>query len=177
MRNHLILILLLSSVCVLAQVYTPLSASSRVSFKIKNFGTAVEGTMSGLKGTIRFDVSNISTTVFDVTLDANTIDTGINMRDNHLRKKDYFDVATYPSIRFVSTKVLATNAGEAKVTGTLTIKKTSKEITFPFKYTQLNGLPQFTAEFTVNRRDFNVGGSSMTMSDDVKIVLNVSTLK
>jgi len=177
MYYRFILIFLLSSTWANAQVYKPLSAASKASFKIKNFGTTVEGTISGLKGTIRFEVNNITTAHFDVTMDANTIDSGINMRDNHLRKKDYFDVATYPSIRFVSTKVLATKAGEANVTGTLTIKKTSKEITFPFKYTLLNGLPHFSAEFTVNRRDFNVGGSSMTMGDDVKIVLNVTTSK
>ncbi len=177
MCYRFILLFLLSSVCATAQVFAPLSASSGVSFKIRNFGTTVEGTMSGLKGTIRFDPGIISTAQFDVTLDANTINTGINMRDNHLCKKDYFDVATYPSIRFVSTKVSAVKAGEATVTGTLTIKNTSKEITFPFKYTQLNGLPQFSAEFAINRRDFNVGGSSMTISDDVKIVLSVGTSK
>lgn len=177
MRYRFIILFLVSSAWATAQVLAPLGGSSRVSFKIRNFGTTVEGTMSGLKGTIRFDAGTISTAQFDVTLDANTIDTGISMRDNHLHKKDYFDVATYPSIRFVSTKVSAVKAGEATVTGTLTIKKTSKEITFPFKYTQLNDLPQFSAEFAINRRDFNVGGSSMTMSDDVKIVLSVGTSK
>lgn len=177
MRYRFILLFLLGFGWATAQAYTPLDASSRVSFKIRNFGTTVEGTMGGLKGTIRFDASTISSAQFDVTLDANTIDTGISMRDNHLRKKDYFDVAIYPSIHFVSKKVTSVKAGEASVTGILTIKKKSKEITFPFKYTLLNGLPQFSAEFVINRRDFTVGGSSVTMSDDVKIVLSVGTSK
>ncbi len=177
MHYRFILIFLLSSTWANAQVYTPLSAASKASFKIKNFGTTVEGTISGLKGSIQFDANNISVARFDVSLDANTIDTGINMRDNHLRKKDYFDVVTFPLIRFASAKVSATKMGEGLITGTLTIKKVSKEITFPFKYTLLNGLPQFSAEFTINRRDFNVGGSSMTIGDDVKIVLDVSTSK
>jgi polyisoprenoid-binding protein YceI len=159
MCYRFILLFLLSSVCATAQVFTPLSASSRVSFKIRNFGTTVEGTMSGLKGTIRFDENTISSAQFDVTLDANSINTGINMRDNHLRKKDYFDIAAYPSIRFVSTKVSALKAGEATVTGTLTIKNTIKEITFPFKYTQSNGSPQLSAEFALNRRDFDGVGT------------------
>jgi len=177
MRYLIILIFLLNSGWAAAQVYTSLNASSRISFKIKNFGTTVDGTISGLKGTIQFDANNISIARFDVTLDANTIDTGINMRDNHLKKKDYFDVVTFQLIRFVSTKVSATKTGEGSITGTLTIKKTSKEITFPFKYTLADGSPQFTGDFAINRRDFNVGGSSMTMGDEVKIFLKVSTSK
>lgn len=177
MRYLLILIFHLSSGWAAGQVYTPLTATSRVSFVIKNFGTTVAGAMKGLKGSIEFEANNISIARFDVTLDANTIDTGIHMRDNHLRKKDYFDVVRFPLIRFVSTKVSATKTGEGMVTGTLTIKKTSKEITFPFNYKQAGGTPQFTGEFAINRRDFNVGGSSMTMGDEVKIFLNVSTSK
>jgi polyisoprenoid-binding protein YceI len=177
MRYIFILIFLYTSGWAVAQGYTPQRAKSHISFKIKNFGSTVDGTMSGLKGSIQFDPTNISGSRFDVTLDANTIDTGINMRDNHLRKRDYFDVVTYPMIRFVSTKVSATNAGEGLLTGTLIIKNVSKVITFPFKYTLSNGLPQFTGEFTINRRNFNVGGSSISMGDEVRIILNVSTSK
>ncbi|MDZ7646568.1 MAG: YceI family protein [Cytophagales bacterium] len=126
---------------------------------------------------MQFDVNTISAARFDVTVDANTIDTGIKMRDNHLRKKDYFDVGAFPLIRFVSTKVSATKIGEGLITGMLIIKNTSKEITFPFKYTLTASSTQSTGEFTIDRRDFKVGGSSMTMSDEVKISLDVKSSK
>lgn len=163
---------------VYAQVYIPVSATSKVSFKIRNFGSTVDGSIKGLKGTINFDGSTLSNTKFDVTINPATIDTGIGMRDNHLRKLDYFAVDDYPTIRFVSTKVMASGKlNEATVTGKLTIKKTTKEISFPFRYTGGNNALQFTGEFKINRRDFDVGGNSFSLSDEVTVILDVTTSK
>ena len=74
-------------------VYTPVDADSKVHFVIKNFGIKTGGDFTGLKGTIKFDPVNFSTSVFDVTVEATTIDTDNSSRDGHLRKSDYFDVA------------------------------------------------------------------------------------
>ncbi len=157
-----------------AQVYVPDHVTSRVSFKIKNFGSTVDGTFKGLKGIINFDDSNLANALFDVTIDASTINTGIGMRDNHLRKPDYFGVATFPTIRFVSSKVeKSSKMNEAIVTGKLTIKKTTKEISFPFRYRDAIGVLQFTGEFKINRRDFGVGGSSISLADELTVLLDV----
>jgi polyisoprenoid-binding protein YceI len=161
-----------------AQVYAPDDAASKVSFKINNFGSTVEGTFNELKGTINFNGSNLPGTMFDVTINASTIDTGIGMRDNHLRKSDYFDVSIFPTIRFVSTLVEKTaKSNEAIVTGKLTIKKTTKEISFPFRYNEANGVLQFTGEFKINRRDFSVGGNSLSLSDNLIVFLDVRASK
>lgn len=157
-----------------AQVYLPDNVTSKVSFKIKNFGSTVDGTFKGLKGIIDFDDSNLGTARFDVTIDASSIDTGIGMRDNHLRKPDYFGVAAFPTIRFVSSKVEKSGKmNEAIVTGKLTIKKITKEISIPFRYGDATGVLQFKGEFTINRRDFGVGGSSFSLADEVTVLLNV----
>ena len=160
------------------QKYTPIDSESKVSFKIKNFGSTVDGSFKGLKGTINFDANTISNSAFDVTVDVSTIDTGIKMRDNHLRKGEYFDVSVFTTIRFVSTKVIVTaKSNEAIVTGNLTIKKMTKEISFPFRYKMIGGSPQFIGEFQIDRRDYGVGGSSITLSDELMVMLDVKASK
>lgn len=158
-----------------AQVYAPDDANSKVVFKIKNFGSAVKGTFTGLRGKIIFDSASVLNTSFDVTINAATVDTGIGLRDNHLRKPDYFGVTQYPTIRFVSDKVKKSGkANQAVVTGRLTIKNTTREVSFPFSYSQIGGVVQFSGEFKIDRRDFEVGGNSISLSDEVTVSLSVS---
>ena len=160
------------------QKYTPIDSESTVSFKIKNFGSKVDGSFKGLKGTINFDAFDLNNAKFDVTINTATIDTGIGMRDNHLSKPDYFGVADFPTIGFVSSKVEKSGkTNEAIVTGKLTIKKTSKEISVPFRYSEANGVLKFTGEFKINRRDFDVGGSSFSLADELTVLLNVRASK
>ncbi|MFZ6010771.1 MAG: YceI family protein [Bacteroidota bacterium] len=159
-----------------AQTFVPDDKESQVVFKIRNFGATVAGTFKGLKGNIHFDTTVVSNSKFDVTLDAKTVDTGIGMRDNHLRKKEYFGVDEFPRIRFLSTKVVSTKAGQGLITGLLTIKNITKEIRFPFTYAVKSGRPEFHAEFRLNRRDFSVGGGSISLSDEVTLILNVKTM-
>lgn len=153
--------------------YTPSDEGSVVKFKIKNLGIGVEGFFKGLKGNIYFDPTNIAATKIDVTVDANTINTGIKMRDNHLRKPEYFDVSVYPFIRFVSVEVISTGKNSYNVKGNLTIKNTTKLISFPFSVTPKDGGLLFTGFYKINRRDYGVGGRSITLSDNLEIDLNV----
>ena len=115
------------------QNYTPTDADSKVRFVIKNFGINTGGTFDGLAGTITFDPSNLSGAVFNVSVEAKTVDTDVEARDNHLRKEEYFDVEKYPKVSFKSTKITATNKdGFFFMFGVITIKNISKEISFPF---------------------------------------------
>lgn len=176
MRFAYSLLLLLLCSWAHGQVYTPQDADSKVTFTIKNFGSTVKGNFKGLTGTINFDATDVSRAAFDVTLQAATINTGIGIRDSHLRKSDYFGVNDFPTIRFVSTHVRKSDKpNEGRLTGKLTIRKTTQEISFPFRYSERNGAFQFTAEFTINRRDFGVGGNSLSLADDVMVMLDVST--
>jgi len=156
------------------QTYIPVDEESTIEFRIKNFGSSVDGTLTGLKGTIVFDAQNIAAAKLDVTVDANTIDTDIGMRDNHLRKKEYFFVSEYPMIRFVSTSVVLNGPGKGTVTGNLTIRKTTREITIPFTYGIAKNNLTLKGEFPLNRRHFEVGGNSISLSDELKVLLKVT---
>jgi polyisoprenoid-binding protein YceI len=160
-----------------AQQYTAVDQGSSVKFKIKNFGFNSEGTFTGLQGHIGFDPQNLSGATFEVSIDAASVNTDNNMRDNHLRKEEYFDVQNHPRISFVSSAVRAAgNAGSYTMTGRLTIKETSKEISFPFTASPQETGCLFKGEFTINRKDFKVGGSS-TLSNSLTVQLSVFAKK
>lgn len=155
-------------------ILTPVDAESKVHFVIKNFGIKTGGDFTGLKGNIKFTAENLAASSFDVTVDANTVDTDNDSRDEHLRQSDYFNVATYKTIQFKSTRIVnSTVAGRYYVYGDLTIKGVTKPVEFGFGVTPKNGGYVFDGEFGINRRDFGVGGSSISMSDKLTVSLSV----
>jgi polyisoprenoid-binding protein YceI len=168
MQNWVLSFLLIFGLGATAQ---PESKNNVIVFKIKNFGVTVEGTLASPTGTIKFDPDNLMHSVFDVTISAKSINTGIDLRDNHLRKKEYLDVDKYPEIQFQSVTIMQDKKpGSWLVTGNLTIKNVTKEISFPF---ELRG-NILSGNFSINRREFNVGGKSLSMADEVTIELNVT---
>ena len=173
-KKVLTAIALFCVVTAFGQNYTPADDGSKVRFVIKNFGINTGGTFEGLAGTITFDPANLANASFNVTVDAKTVDTDLEARDNHLRKEEYFDVEKYPKVSFRSTKITTTNKdGYLFMSGVITIKNISKEISFPFKQTSKDGGILFDGEFKLNRLDFGVGGKSFSMSDELNVELSI----
>src|SRR5580704_5086357 len=134
-KIKLLLLIIIAGNLAIAQ-YKPIDKGSSVQFSIKNFGIETGGSFSGLQGNIKFDVNDLANASLNVSVDANTVNTGNDMRDNHLRQDTYFDVKNYPLISFVSTKVTSSNkAGVLFIFGKLTIKNQTKDISFPFTAT------------------------------------------
>ena len=155
-----------------AQQYKPVDSKSEVKFTIKNFGVNTSGTLSGLTGTIQFDSTKFSSSSFNVTVDVNTINTGIDMRDNHLKKEDYFYAEKYPKISFTSTSIKPADKGYT-ISGQLTIKGVSKSVSFPFTAVKQDDGILFSGSFSINRKDFNVGGGIAVLGNTVDITLKV----
>ncbi len=161
-----------------SQKYVVTDESSKVHFVIKNFGIKTGGDFTGLKGTIVFDPKALATSQFNVTVNATTIDTDNGARDKHLRKSEYFDVEKYPVINFLSTKITeSTTAGRFFVTGVLTIKGVSKVVQFGFSAAPSADGYAFKGEFEINRRDYSVGGSSVSLADKLKVLLDIMAKK
>ena len=155
--------------------YIPIDKSSMLTFRIGNFGFDVNGAFTGFKGTINFDPQNMSASSFDVTVDASTVNTDNNLRDEHLRSTSYFDVKNYPVIHFVSSKI--TSSGNSFTAyGKLTIKGKTKDVSIPFTATTGADDYQFKGSFKINRKDFGVGGTS-TISNELEVSLNVLAKK
>jgi polyisoprenoid-binding protein YceI len=157
--------------------FLPSDDGSTVSFKIKNFGFNSEGSFKGLQGTIIWDPQNPAADSFDVSIDAATVNTDNNTRDEHLRKDTYFDVEKYPRIRLVSTAIaVADKNGHYTMKGNLTIKGVTKEISFSFLATAAGEDYIFKGSFTIMRKEFGVGGNS-SLSHEVTVSLTVLARK
>jgi polyisoprenoid-binding protein YceI len=143
-----------------------------VSFKIKNAGLTVEGKFTSFVFDIDYDPKNPSAGSFKGSVEVASIDTGIKMRDSHLKKDDYFDVALYPKMSFVSTQLSELSPGKLQVKGNLTIKKTTRPLVLEVEVSpDASGKTKFTTSFKINRLDFGVGSSSWTMANDLQIFL------
>lgn len=148
--------------------------SSTITFKIKNAGLTVDGFFKGLEAEINFDANKPENCQITASIDVTSINTNNSWRDNHLRGSDYFDAKQYPKILMKSKKITKSNQGEWLAYFTLTIKGISKEIQFPFKFTQKDKTAQFEGNFTINRRDFGVGGGSLILSNQATVFISVS---
>lgn len=155
------------------QALVPVNGGSKINFTIKNFGFNTGGSFTGLTGSINYNPANIGATVFNVTVNAASINTDNKKRDEHLRKEEYFDASKFPVLNFKSTKVSNSGNGVYIVDGFITIKGVSKPLSFPFKITTLSVGYLFQGSFELNRRDFGVGGSSAVLGDKLKATLSV----
>lgn len=175
MKKAFLLLLILQSWMGYAQHWKP--SSSSVTFKIKHaLGATADGSFKGLLGTILFDPNTLATANLKASIDANSIDTGVKIRDKALRSDEYFDVVKYPKISMTSVKI-EKGAKENEYWGlfNLTIKKTTKNVRIPFTFSQNGATAQFKSTFQINRLEYEIGEKSALLGDiaTVTITLNV----
>lgn len=170
-----VVLLLVVTAKVFAQTGNDLT-KAKISFELKNLGIKTGGTIDKVQADVAFDPANLNAGKIVAVAEAASINTDNTMRDNHLRNEDYFDVAKYPKITMSSTGFRKKGNGFIGVFN-LTIKDKTKPVEVPFTYTALNSGHLFKGSFKINRRDFGIGGSSMTMSDDVTINIEAETGK
>jgi polyisoprenoid-binding protein YceI len=162
-------------------------AHSFIGFRIKHYGLIeVPGYFRDFTGTVNYDAKDASKSTVEFTAKMTSVDTGVAPRDEHLRRADFFEVEKYPDMTFKSTKVVK-NGNQWTVTGDFTMKGVTKSITFPFTIAGI--IPQrgmkmgLTAETTINRRDYGINygevkpGTTPTLADDVKVVLQIEANK
>ena len=139
---------------------------TRVSFIVSHFVISfVEGRFDDVKGDFTLG-EPFTASQANVTVQIESIDTGVKLRDDDLRSKNFFEVSKYPTMTFVATSFRGT-PDSCKVVGTLTIKDVTKEVTFDGKYTGVVNDPwgnqraaiQLTG--VINRRDFHINYSKL----------------
>ena len=168
LRTSLFLALLLLGTSAMAQD----EDQKLVRFKIKNAGVNVSGSFDSSRVVGMFDESNLANSRFEVTIPVRTIDTGIGARDKHLKKEKYFHIDKYPQITFKSTGFAKTAVGY-QITGMLTMKATTKEVTINFLVYDLgNGEKSLRGRFNLDRRDYGVGKGHLILGDQVKISID-----
>ena len=164
----LVIILLFSSLTAFTQQID--IDNSNVEFLVRNMRIrTVKGSFTNMTGTISFNENKLNEASFNVCINASTINTENKKRDKHLKKKDFFDVATYPTICFLSTYVSKEN-DQYIVTGKLTMKGITKEISIPLNF--INN--SFKGTLKLNRTDYNIGSKGGFMvGKEIKITINI----
>ncbi len=171
--------------------YTIDAAHSTVGFKVRHLMVSnVRGEFSGMAGTVAFDAENPANSRVDATIDVNTLHTRDEQRDGHLKSADFFDVAKFPSITFVSSKITKAGEGDWKVTGDLTIHGVTKQVVLDVEGPAAEAKDPWgniksgaTATTKINRTEFGLvwnaaletGG--VLVGEDVQITLELELLK
>ena len=182
MKNILFLALSLISFGFVSQTITTQNqewvvSSSSVKFKIKNAGFSIDGTFSGLSAKIIFDTSKGYGNSIDATIESKSVNTGNGTRDGHLKKTDYFDVTGFPTINMKASLFGKETDGSFRGYFKLTMKGKTKDILVPFTFTEKDGKATLKGTFTINRLDFGVGESSMILSNNATITIEVNATK
>lgn len=158
---------------------------SAAQFAVRHLGiSTVRGAFSKVTGTVQYDPAHPEQTVIDATIEANSVDTRVEMRDKDLRSPNFFDVEKYPTITFKSKKVDSPAAGKLNVTGDLTIHGVTKEVMLrvdgpaaPIKDPRGNQHMGASASTEVNRKDFGVNGAPAAVGDNIAITLDIEMVK
>jgi polyisoprenoid-binding protein YceI len=134
-----------------------------VGFAIRHLMiSTVRGRFGSASGVVVFDEANPSSSKIDVTIDVASVDTRQEMRDNHLRSPDFFDVANYPVMRFVGSRIEGDVTKNFRVIGDLTIRDITREVTLDVENEGATTDPWgnqrvgFSATAKLNRADFGL---------------------
>ncbi len=168
----------LSPLVVFSQTkWTQTSAS--VSFTIKNRGSDVAGHFGGIQTALVFSPDKLASSSLKGSIDVATINTGIDKRNKDLQGENYFDVSKYKTIQMSSTK-FAKKGNQYVGTFNVNIKGKAKAIEVPFTFSENGNTAEFKGTFTINRRDFGVGGKgglAMFMSDNANVTIDIKAKK
>src|SRR5215218_5114911 len=149
--------------------------------------TTVRGAFKDFEGTAHVDTANPAASKVELTIKADSIDTGVADRDAHLRGADFFEIEQHPEITFSSTNV-ERDGDDWTITGDLTIKGITKEIAVEFESTGSARDPfgnlriGFEGRTTLSRKDWGLTWNAaletggFLVSDKVKLEFDISAI-
>ena len=184
----LLLAIVLTTATSFAETFQIDPEHTQINFSIKHlvFFT-VQGNFKEFSGSIQADPENKILIAAKATIQATSVDTGQEKRDNYLRGEDFFDAKQYPEIHFKSKNVTG-SGNDITMVGDITIKGITQEIVLRGSFFEITLDPQkklrakFAATGIINHQDFKLRGDNPTktgklvIGDDVKIKLNVESV-
>ena len=187
----MITLMLLAPAAVSASTWKINPDHSSIQFQVRYMSLVnVKGAFDKFQGDVTLDEKNPSKSSFEVTVESASINTGVEKRDEHLRTDDFFDCPKYPTIRFVSKKVIPAGKQKLKVIGDLTMLGVTKEVvlhvdgpTPEIKDPWGNIRRGATARTRVNRHDFGMtwnralDAGGIMISKMVDVIMEVELVK
>ena len=161
---------------------------SQAEFSVRHMFTKVRGHMVVVSGIVETDDADPLKTVIVARLDPSTINTGVSVRDDHLRSVDFFDIQRYPEIVFQSTAISQTAKDQYAVIGTLSMRGVERPVTLHVRAAG-DGIDPFgnrragaSAQTTLNRKDFGLEwnraleSGGFLVGDEVEINLEIEAV-
>jgi len=167
-------------------VWTVDPAHAELAFSVRHLMiNNVRGRFGKVEGTVVVDNANLNDSKIDVTIDVNSIDTRQEMRDNHLRSADFFDAGNYPTMHFVSKRIVGDVTKDFQIVGDLTIRGTTREIELKAHLEGRGRDPRgneragFSLTGLIDRHDYGLNwnvaleAGGVTVGAEVKITIDV----
>lgn len=166
-------------------------AHTNTQFAVRHLGVStVRGAFTKTTGQIQLDEKDMTKSQVEITVDMSTLDTRNEGRDKDVKSSNFLDVATFPTMTFKSRKITAAGAGKLKLTGDLTLKGQTKEVTFDVEGPSAavkdpwgNLRHGASATATINRQDFGVtynktlDSGGLVVSNDVQITIDIEFVR
>ncbi|MGA8725953.1 MAG: YceI family protein [Acidimicrobiales bacterium] len=162
-----------------AGTYALDTAHTRLGFAVRHMAVSkVRGGLNTFEGTVVIGEDPLDSTV-EVAIDATSVDTRDEARDNHLRSNDFFDVENHPKWTFVSTAIRPTGDDQWEVDGELTIRGVTRPVTL---HTVFEGVVRdpygnvrlgFTATTSIDRNEFGVAFNAVMEAGGVVVAKKV----
>jgi polyisoprenoid-binding protein YceI len=166
------------------------TAHSGIYFSVRHMVVSkVRGRFVKYSGTLRLDDADIKRASVEVSIDASSIDTGVADRDAHLRSRDFFDVESFPTLRFRSTRVEPVDGARYRLIGDLTIRDVTREVSIDVEYGGRGKDPWgnervgFVAQTSLDRKDFGLTwnqaleAGGILVGDRVDIELDIQAVR
>lgn len=154
-------------------------AHSQINFVAVSRLVDAHGTFDKWDAEIQFDADKVEATTFNISIDAKSINTRIEMRDNHLRSNDFFATDSFPAITFKSAFINKLAEDRINITGDLTIRGQTKRVTIPARlvfFDKERKVGRVKGETTIIRQDFGVSFQSPVnpIESEVKVQFDVA---
>lgn len=149
---------------------------THVGFSVKHLMVStVRGQFGSYRGTLKLDPTDFTKSTFEGEIDVESISTGNEQRDAHLRTNDFFDAPNHPKIAFKSTRIESRGGDDYLVTGDLTIRGVTKEVALEVEFAGTAKSPYgktvagISAHGSINRKDFGVNFNAVLEAGGVMI--------
>ncbi len=166
------------------------SAHSGIHFSVRHLVVAkVRGQFTRWSGTVLAENGDLSRASVEVTIDASSIETGVADRDTHLRSADFFDVATYPELKFTSKRVEPKGGDHYTVIGDLKLHGVTREVALEVEYAGRaqdpwgNERAGFSARTAILRKEFGLDwnqvleAGGVMVGDRIEIEIEIEAVK
>lgn len=152
-------------------------AHSQINFVAEARFISANGSFDRWDAEVSLDPARIESSSFKVTIEAASINTRVQQRDNHLRSKDFFDVEKFPQITLVSKRISKMPDGRISIIGDLTMRGVTKQV--EVQLTQVfyeNNRGRYRTSFEVNRKDYGINYNSRLnpIEDVVKVQVDIN---